>query len=99
MCCGGVGIVVNPKERGNSFCGCTDIPSSATSVGCPPVSGSDFIRGRMVSILPCMRRSYCQKNWGGYGGGCEPATTHKLSITYTSKTFLSIQKLILLNLI
>ena len=82
MCCGGVGIVVNPKERGSSFCGCSD---SSSSGSCQSVIGTDFARGRMISILPCMTRDYCSTNWGGYGGQCKPTTTHTLSLTYTSK--------------
>ena len=88
MCCGGVGLVVNPKERagsstaaGNDFCGCTDTSSDPN--GCPSVSGSDFLRGRMISILPCMKRTYCSSNWGGYGGRCSPTNTHQLSLTFT----------------
>ena len=84
MCCGGVGIMVNPVDRGTSgFCGCTEM--SDTSSGCPQNAGSDLIRGRMITILPCMMRSYCNKNWGGYGGQCNPTIKHKLSLTYTGK--------------
>ena len=84
-CCGGIGIMVNPVERGNSgFCGCTDM--TETSSGCPATADFDLNRGRAISILPCMTRSYCAKNWGGYGGICNPKKDHDLSMTYTSKS-------------
>ena len=89
MCCGGVGLMVNPKERVgsttagaiDSFCGCTD--SSGESNGCDIATGSDLIRSAMISIMPCMKRTYCATNWGGYGGQCSPSD-HTLSLTFNS---------------